>query len=73
MPLGARVEQGQLVAEIVDPFALDQSAARTPVHSLTAGLVLARRSKKLVAPGDGVMMVVGVESLAYRAARLMSE
>ena len=73
VPLGARVEQGQLVAEIVDPFALDQSAARTPVHSLTAGLVLARRSKKLVAPGDGVMMVVGAESLAYRATRLMSE
>ncbi len=73
VPLGARVEKGQLVAEIVDPFAFDHAAARTPVHSLTSGLVLARRSKKLVAPGDGVMMVVGADSLAYRAARLMSE
>jgi uncharacterized protein len=71
--LGDRVAKGQLVAEILDPFAPDQSAARTPVHSLTDGLVQARRSKKLVAPGDGVMMVVGRASLAHRATRLMSE
>ncbi len=70
--LGERVKMGDLVAEIVDPLADDPDLARTPILAVADGLVLTRCIKKLAAPGDSIMMIVGTESLAHRRARLMS-
>jgi predicted deacylase len=71
--LGDQVKKGDLVAEIVDPLADDPLTARTPVRALNDGLVISRCLKKLAAPGDSIAIIVGIESLAYRKARLMSQ
>ncbi|WP_374654650.1 succinylglutamate desuccinylase/aspartoacylase family protein [Dongia sp.] len=66
--LGAEVKKGDLVAELVDPLAEDQSQARQPVRAVNDGLVLSRCLRKLVSPGDGIAMIVGKTKLAHRKA-----
>jgi predicted deacylase len=67
------VEQGQVVAEIVNPLADDPAAARMAMRAATAGVVISRCIKKLAAPGDGILMIVGQQALAYRQVKLMSD
>lgn len=64
--LGARVSKGDVIADLVDPLADDPARARTEIRAQTDGLVLSRCLKKLVAPGDGVAMIVGTQKLAHR-------
>lgn len=64
--LGARVRKGDLIGEVVDPLADDPTKARSEVRATTDGLILSRCLKKLVAPGDGVAMIVGKTKLAHR-------
>jgi predicted deacylase len=66
--LGASVKRGDLIAEIVDPLADSPNQARTPVRAVNDGLVLSRCLRKLVAPGEGISMIVGAETLAHRKA-----
>jgi predicted deacylase len=71
--VGDMVRKGDLVAEIIDPLAEDQSKARTEMRSVADGLVVSRCSKKLVAPGEGITMIAGKESLAHRKGPLLSD
>ena len=70
---GDMVHKGDLVAEIIDPLAEDQSKARTEMRSVADGLVVSRCSKKLIAPGEGITMIAGKESLAHRKGALLSD
>ena len=66
--LGAEVKKGDVIADLVDPLAEDQSKARTPIRAVNDGLVLSRCLRKLVSPGDGIAMIVGKTKLAHRKA-----
>jgi uncharacterized protein len=72
-PLGAWIEKGEAFVEIVDPLADDPLQARTPVHAQTEGMLLSRRSHKMVRPGDSLAKVVGREPLAYRQGLLLED
>lgn len=71
--VGDMVRKGDLVAEIIDPLAEDQSKARTEMRSVADGLVVSRCTKKLVAPGEGITMIAGKEHLAHRKGPLLSD
>ena len=71
--LGDMVRKGDLIAEIIDPLAEDQSKARTEMRSIADGLVVSRCSKKLVAPGEGITMIAGKDSLSHRKGPLLSD
>jgi len=70
---GDLVRKGDLIAEIIDPLAEDQSKARTEMRSIADGLVVSRCSKKLVSPGEGITMIAGKEPLAHRKGPLLSD
>ena len=69
--LGALVAKGDLIAEIVDPLADDPAAARTPVRTITDGLLLSRRTKLLVRPGQAIGKIVGTVDLPTRTGALL--
>jgi predicted deacylase len=71
--LGDMVRKGDLIAEIIDPLAEDQSKARTEMRAVADGLVVSRCTKKLVAPGEGITMIAGKESLSHRKGSLLSD
>src|SRR5262249_45410405 len=71
--LGDVVRKGDLIAEIIDPLAEDQSKARTPMRAVADGIIVSRCSRKLVAPGEGITMVAGREPLAHRKGLLLSD
>jgi predicted deacylase len=62
-----------VIAEIVDPSAEDPRAARTPVRTITDGLLLSRRADKFVRPGDSLGKVVGVKTLSHRKGYLLED
>lgn len=66
VPLGAQVDRGETIAELVDPAADDPTKARTAVRAATTGLVLSRRTHKYVAPGMSVAKIVGTRTLDHR-------
>ena len=70
---GDMVKKGDLIAEVIDPLADDQSKARTEMRAVTSGLVISICAKKLVAPGDGITMIAGKESLEHRKGPLLSD
>jgi hypothetical protein len=72
-PIGARITAGTVIAEIVDPTADDPCSARTPVRSVTDGLLLSRRADKFVRPGDSLAKVVGTKSLPHRQGLLLED
>ena len=65
-PLGAWVNTGELVAEVVDPLGEPPGAARTPIRSGTTGLLFARATERLARPGQKFCKVAGREPLSYR-------
>jgi predicted deacylase len=71
--VGDLVRKGDLVAEIIDPLAEDQSKARTEMRAITDGLVVSRCSKKLVAPGEGISMIAGKDPRSHRKGPLLSD
>lgn len=64
--IGAHVEAGELMAELVDIEADDPAAARTPIHARASGLFFARMADTLARPGDHVGKIAGAEPLAHR-------
>jgi len=72
-PLGTAVTADTVIAEIVDPTAEDPRAARTPVRTVTDGLLLSRRIDKLVRPGDSLAKVVGTKTLPSRTGHLLED
>jgi len=64
--IGDIVEEGQVIAEIIDLTAPDPLTARTPIHTRTAGLFFARSDLRLVPPGEGIGKVAGRTPLAHR-------
>ncbi|GEO81483.1 succinylglutamate desuccinylase/aspartoacylase domain-containing protein [Pararhodospirillum oryzae] len=68
---GDRIEVGQVVAEILDP--LDRGPhRRAPLVSRAGGVLFARLSRRLVAPGDVVAKVAGPAPLAHRTGSLLT-
>lgn len=61
VPLGARVQPGDLVAELVDPTEPDAERARVPLRARVAGAVISRSLTGQVATGDFIAMIVGQE------------
>jgi predicted deacylase len=69
--LGARVSKGDVIAEIVDPLADDPAASRTPVRTITDGLLLTRRTRLMVRPGQAIGKIVGTVDLPTRKGALL--
>jgi predicted deacylase len=61
--LGARVEKGETVAEILDPTAEDPAAPRLALASRTSGILFGRRLGRMARPGQIVCKVAGTEPL----------
>ena len=72
-PLGAMVTAGTVIAELVDPMAEDPRHARTPIATVTDGLLLSRRLDHMVRPGSAVTKIVGEKKLAYRTGLLLDD
>ena len=53
----------QVIAWLIDPAAEDPNAGRQAIRAGTAGLVLSRRDRLYVQPGDTLAKVVGREPL----------
>lgn len=67
--LGARVAAGDVIAEIVDPLA--ETPVRHPVRTITDGLLLSRRTRLLVRPGQHIAKIVGRVDLPTRQGALL--
>ena len=61
--LGDRVSEGDVIAEIVQPFAHDPAQVRLPVRAGTSGVVFARRHAVVVQADDVVAKVAGDQPL----------
>jgi len=61
--LGERIEKDQVIAWLIDPAAEDPNAGRQAIRAGTDGLVLSRRDRLYVQPGDTLAKVVGREPL----------
>jgi predicted deacylase len=62
--LGERVEKDQVIAWLIDPAAEDPNAGRRAIRAGTDGLVLSRRDRLYVQPGETLAKLVGSELLA---------
>jgi len=71
--LGQQVRAGDVIAEMIDPLADDQSKARTLLRTQTDGRVLSRKLTKLLPAGESVSKIVGTETLAYRKGLLLED
>ncbi|WP_114395049.1 succinylglutamate desuccinylase/aspartoacylase domain-containing protein [Oleisolibacter albus] len=60
VPLGASVQPGALVAELVDPV----SGERHPCRARSAGIVWSRRLERFASAGDTLLSIAGTEPLA---------
>ncbi|HET6221513.1 MAG TPA: succinylglutamate desuccinylase, partial [Dongiaceae bacterium] len=72
-PVGATVSAGTVIAELIDPMADDPTDARTPIRTVTDGLILSRRFDHLIRPGDSIAKVVGKTPLAHRQGYLLED
>jgi len=66
--LGDHVDEGEIVAEMVDLTADDPLSARTPVRSRASGMLFSRQAQKLLTPGTSVCKVAGAMKLPHRRA-----
>ena len=71
--LGEQVENGQPIADIVDPAAPRDGGARRTVRSGTDGTVITRRLRRLVAPNQVIAKVAGKEPLSHRVGYLLED
>jgi hypothetical protein len=72
--LGERVERDQVIAWLIDPAAEDPNAGRRAIRAGTAGLILSRRDRFYLQPGETLAKVVGREPLATpRAKNLLGD
>jgi len=61
--IGARLNKGDTIADIVDPAEADFDKARTAVTTRTAGILFGRNLSMLVRPGQSFASVAGPEPL----------
>ncbi len=72
--LGERVEKDQIIAWLIDPAAEDPNAGRQAIRAGTDGLILSRRDRLYVQPGETLAKVVGSTPLtAPRAKNLLGD
>jgi predicted deacylase len=71
--LGQQVRAGDVIAEMIDPLADDQSKARIQLRTQTDGRVLSRKLTKLLPAGEAVSKIVGTKPLAYRKGLLLED
>ena len=64
--LGDRVSAGEAVADLVSLLGEPIGASRTPLRTVTDGLLLARAIERLVRPGQKFCKIAGQEPLSYR-------
>lgn len=64
--LGDWVEAGEMIAELVDPFAESTDKARTPLVSKATGLFFAHMGDRMVAPGAALAKICGSTPLTHR-------
>ena len=62
--LGDRIEKDQVIAWLIDPAAEDPGAGRRAIRAGTAGLILSRRDRLYLQPGETLAKVVGSTPLA---------
>ena len=70
---GDWVEQGEMVAELIDLMMDDPARARTPIVSEASGLLFARMNEKMVRQGAEICKVAGKVPLAHRKAGSLLE
>lgn len=63
---GDRVEAGEAVAEIIDPWSDAVELPTTRVHSRVAGVMYSHRSDRITRPGQTLCRIAGAESLPDR-------
>ena len=64
--LGDYVEEGDLVADLIDLMARDPGQARTPIISRTSGRIFSLLIENLVRPGTVICKIAGAHSLDHR-------
>lgn len=72
-PLGAMVETGDVIAEIVDVSAISTDGARTPIKAETSGRFFARSLSKLARPGQEIGKIFGTSPVEGRTGNLLSD
>lgn len=68
VPLGAVVEPGTVIAEMVDP-----TGGRTPVACRSAGRVFARTEQRFARPGYRIAKIASPEALPERTGKLLGD
>lgn len=71
-PLGALVEAGETIADLVEPTAENPAEARFPITAQTSGRLFSMRSQKFVWPGQYVAKIAGKEPLEGREGKLLT-
>lgn len=71
--LGESVNEGEVVAEIVDVSSNDPETSRTPVHAGTSGRLFTRCLTKLARPGSQIGKIQGTEPMASRTGYLLTD
>lgn len=66
---GDMVKAGEVVCEIIDPYAEDQTRARVPVKSLADGILFGRRPERISRPGMVLFRIASDKPLAHRMNR----
>ncbi|MBV9523379.1 MAG: succinylglutamate desuccinylase/aspartoacylase family protein, partial [Alphaproteobacteria bacterium] len=69
--LGARIDAGEVVAEIIDPLAADPAQARCPVEAAGGGLFYQRKRLRHIRPGQAFARIAGTRPLPIRTGRLL--
>jgi len=64
--LGDHVEEGEVIADLIDLMALDPGQARSPIISRTSGRIFSMLIENLVRPGTVICKVAGVCPLEHR-------
>lgn len=64
--VGDQVEEGQIIADLIDLAAENPLEARTPIPAATSGLFFARLDQRLIEPGERIGKVAGRKPLAHR-------
>lgn len=70
-PLGARVQSGDIVAEIVNPLAETPARRRTSLRAATDGVFYQRKMLRQVRPGQSCGKIAGREPLPSRRGMLL--
>lgn len=64
--IGATVEAGEVIGEVVDLMADDVDASRYPLVARADGVFFARVQRRLVVRGESIAKIAGREHLAFR-------